>query len=92
MIHMKIDMEKLENKNPEPHLEDGEYIECFSVPLNDLYHKCTELESEGFAIDGKLGAFIEGIQIANFGGSKVWNTSNSKFIHSFWHSSTYQAD
>jgi ADP-ribose pyrophosphatase len=65
MIHMNINMEMKENQNPEPRLEDGEFIECFSVPLKELYTECQKLESQGFAIDGKVGSFAEGIEAAS---------------------------
>lgn len=67
MINVNIDPERPENRNPATKLEDGEFIECFWVPLKDLYEKCRILEAEGFAIDGKVGAFAEGIEI-----TKMW--------------------
>ncbi|KAI1193880.1 NUDIX domain-containing protein [Nemania serpens] len=65
MIQIKVDAEREENKNPKPQLEDGEFIECFWVPFKDLYEECRRLETRGFAIDGKLGAFAEGLEAAN---------------------------
>lgn len=65
MVHVKIDMDKPDNKNPKPRLEEGEFIECFSVPLKELYAECAKLEAQGFAIDGKVGAFAEGIEAAS---------------------------
>ncbi|KAI1504843.1 NUDIX domain-containing protein [Biscogniauxia marginata] len=70
MIHLKVDPEREENKNPKPELEDGEFIECFWVPLDDLYAECRRLEAQGFAIDGKVGVFAEGLEM-----SKIWQTS-----------------
>ncbi|KAI0424208.1 NUDIX domain-containing protein [Xylaria sp. FL1042] len=67
MIQIKVDAEKEENKNPKPQLEDGEFIECFWVPFKDLHKECRRLETQGFAIDGKLGAFAEGLEAA-----KTW--------------------
>ncbi|KAI8946514.1 NUDIX domain-containing protein [Xylaria longipes] len=67
MIQLKIDANKEENQNPKPQLEDGEFIECFWVPFKDLYVECRRLETQGFAIDGKLGAFAEGLEAA-----KIW--------------------
>lgn len=64
MIHVTIDPARPENQNPVPALEDGEFIECFWVPLKDLYGACRELQAEGFAIDGKVGAFAEGVETA----------------------------
>lgn len=67
MVHVDIDMQAEENLNPKPRLEEGEFIESFSLPLTSLYVECRRLEAEGYAIDGKLGSFIEGFQI-----SQVW--------------------
>ncbi|KAI1408101.1 ADP-ribose pyrophosphatase [Hypoxylon sp. FL1857] len=67
LIHLSINPDKEENKNPKPQLEDGEFIECFWVPLNNLYAECRKLESQGFAIDGKVGVFAEGLEM-----SKIW--------------------
>ncbi|RWA05175.1 hypothetical protein EKO27_g9938, partial [Xylaria grammica] len=64
MIQIKVDAEKEENKNPKPQLEEGEFIECFWVPFKNLYEECRRLETQGFAIDGKLGAFAEGLEAA----------------------------
>ncbi|KAK1488115.1 ADP-ribose pyrophosphatase [Colletotrichum tamarilloi] len=63
------DMQAEENRNPKPSLEEGEFIECFSLPLTSLYVECRRLEAEGYAIDGKLGSLIEGFQM-----SQVWRT------------------
>ncbi|KAI1464587.1 putative ADP-ribose pyrophosphatase [Daldinia caldariorum] len=70
VIHLKIDPEKEENQNPQPLFDDGEFIEAFWVPLNDLYAECRKLESQGFAIDGKVGVFAEGLEM-----SKIWSVS-----------------
>ena len=56
-----------ENQNPIPELEEDEFIECFSVPLSNLFRECQTLESQGFAIDARVGTLAEGIQLA-----KVW--------------------
>ncbi|OTA79331.1 hypothetical protein M434DRAFT_25737 [Hypoxylon sp. CO27-5] len=58
---------KEENRNPKPQLEDGEFIECFWVPLSNMYAECRKLESQGFAIDGKVGVFAEGLEM-----SRIW--------------------
>ncbi|KAF1986680.1 hypothetical protein K402DRAFT_446523 [Aulographum hederae CBS 113979] len=64
MVHVSIDMSKPENQNPQPKLEENEFIECFSVPLTKLYSECRRLEQEGFAIDARVGTLAEGIEIA----------------------------
>lgn len=65
MIRMKIDLQKEENKDPKPQLEEGEIIDTFSVPLKDLYSQVRALSAEGFAIDGKVGSFAEALQTAS---------------------------
>ncbi|KAF2086425.1 NUDIX domain-containing protein [Saccharata proteae CBS 121410] len=63
MIHVTVDMTLPENQNPKTELEDNEFIECFSVPLKDLYAECRKLEKEGYAIDARVGTLAEGIEI-----------------------------
>ncbi|KAK8091912.1 hypothetical protein PG997_002273 [Apiospora hydei] len=67
VIHVKIDLNDPENQKPKAKLEEGEFIEVFSVPLRDLYMECRALEAQGYAIDGKLGTFAEGLEM-----SKMW--------------------
>ncbi|XDG07476.1 hypothetical protein ABKA04_007091 [Annulohypoxylon sp. FPYF3050] len=67
LIHLKIDDSIQANQNPKPELEDGEFIETFWVPLSDVYLELRKLESQGFAIDGKVGVFAEGLET-----SKMW--------------------
>jgi hypothetical protein len=67
VIHLKVDLSKPENQDPKPQLEDGEFIDVFSVPLADLYDELGRLEAQGFAIDGRVGAFAEGLETA-----KAW--------------------
>lgn len=64
MIHVSVDMSKPENQTLKPQLEDSEFIECFSVPLSNLYEECRKLEREGYAIDARVGTFAEGIEVA----------------------------
>ena len=64
MIHVTVDMSNPENQNPQPELEDNEFIETFSVPLKDLWDECKRFEREGFAIDARVGTLAEGIEFA----------------------------
>ena len=52
------------NQNPTPQLEEDEFIECFSVPLTDLYAEHLNLASQGFGIDARVGTLAEGIELA----------------------------
>lgn len=53
-----------ENQNPQPELEDNEFIECFTLPLKSLYDDLKRLEKEGYAIDAGVGSLAEGIEVA----------------------------
>jgi ADP-ribose pyrophosphatase len=64
MVHLSVDMSLPENQNPKPHLEDDEFIEVFHVPLANLWDECKKLESEGCAIDARVGTLAEGIELA----------------------------
>jgi ADP-ribose pyrophosphatase len=64
MVHVSIDMSLPANQNPQPELQEDEFIETFSVPLADLYARCQQLEAEGYAIDARVGSMAEGIEIA----------------------------
>ena len=64
MVHVTVDMSLPENQNLKPELEENEFIEVFSMPLKDLYAECKKLESEGYAIDARVGTLAEGIELA----------------------------
>lgn len=64
LVHVRIDMSLPENQNPVPQLEDNEFIECFTIPLSQLYTGVRRLAEEGYAIDAGVGALAEGIEMA----------------------------
>jgi ADP-ribose pyrophosphatase len=64
MVHVTVDMSLPENQNPQPELEENEFIEVFHVPLRDLWKQCEKLEAEGYAIDARIGNLAEGIELA----------------------------
>lgn len=64
MIHVTIDMNRPENQNLKPELEDSEFIEVFTVKLTNLYAECEKLEAQGYAIDARVGTLAEGIEVA----------------------------
>ncbi|TPX11093.1 uncharacterized protein E0L32_007954 [Thyridium curvatum] len=64
MVHVTIDMSLPENQDPEPQLEDNEFIEVFHVPLATMWDECKKLEAEGYAIDARVGTLAEGLEIA----------------------------
>ncbi|KAJ5908106.1 ADP-ribose pyrophosphatase [Penicillium taxi] len=68
MVHVRVDMSLPENQNPQPELEENEFIECFTVPLSSLFEEIRKLEKEGYAIDSHVATLAEGIELA-----KKWN-------------------
>lgn len=64
MVHIRVDMNMPENQNPQPELEENEFIECFTVPLSTLFEETKRLEAEGYAIDARVGTLAEGIELA----------------------------
>jgi ADP-ribose pyrophosphatase len=64
MIHCTIDMDDPVNQDPKSSLEDDEFIECFTVPLGNLYAECEKLANQGYAIDARVATLAEGIEFA----------------------------
>lgn len=64
MVHVKIDATLPENQNPQPELEENEFIEVFTVPLSNFWAECVRLEKDGYAIDARVGTIAEGIELA----------------------------
>ena len=64
MIHVTVDLSDPENQNPQPQLEENEFIEMFAVPLKDLWDECKKFESQGYAIDARVGTLAEGVELA----------------------------
>ncbi|KLP05082.1 Uncharacterized protein Y057_13151 [Fusarium fujikuroi] len=64
MVHVSVDMDLPENKDLKPELEEGEFIEVFTVKLTDLWGMCETWEKEGCAVDARVGTLAEGILLA----------------------------
>lgn len=64
MVHVNIDLSDERNQNPQPQLEDNEFIECFTVPLADLPNQVRKLDSEGYILDGRVANIADGIELA----------------------------
>ena len=73
MIFVEVDMADPRNQNPEPELEENEYIESFTVPLDDLWNELEKLDQQGFAIDARVGTLAQGMEIA-----KKWKETLGK--------------
>lgn len=64
MIFVEVDMTDERNQNPQPELEENEYIETFTIPLDNLWNELEKLDREGFAIDARVGTLAQGMEIA----------------------------
>jgi ADP-ribose pyrophosphatase len=64
LVTVKIDLNDERNKNPIPQLEDGEFIEIFTVPLKDFDQQLIKLHNQGYNIDARVQNVAEGIKIA----------------------------
>lgn len=54
-VRVRIDGDKVENRNVKPCFQDGENIETLLVPLDGLYHELLRLqEARGWAVDARL--------------------------------------
>ncbi len=52
-------------QNLKPELEENEFIECFSLPLETLWEDLRRLErEEGLAIDARVGTLAMGMEVA----------------------------
>jgi len=65
MVHVAVDLSREENKpeNLKTELEENEFIETFSVPIANLFRECRKLESDGYAIDARVGTLAEGWEL-----------------------------
>jgi ADP-ribose pyrophosphatase len=72
MVHVAIDMSRPENREGslKPGLEDNEFIEVFSVKLDELWAECKRLEAGGYGIDARIGTLAEGIEMARAWGAR----------------------
>lgn len=64
LVTVKVDMNDKRNKQPVPQLEDGEFIETFTVPLKSFSEQLHQLQEQGYKIDARVQNVAEGIKIA----------------------------
>lgn len=64
LAYVNVDLSLPENQHPVPEREEDEFIECFSLPLKSLFSEIKRLEGEGHAIETRVVALAEGIEMA----------------------------
>jgi ADP-ribose pyrophosphatase len=64
LVHVSVDLNDEKNKNPQPQLEDNEFIETFSVPLKTFPEAMRELAAQGFKLDARVQNIADGYELA----------------------------
>jgi ADP-ribose pyrophosphatase len=64
MVVVEVDMADPRNQTPRPELEEGEFIETFTLPLRTLWADLTRLDAEGYAVDARVGGLAQGMEMA----------------------------
>ncbi|KAK9380830.1 NUDIX hydrolase domain-like protein [Kockiozyma suomiensis] len=64
LVQVSIDLNDERNKTPKQQLEDGEFIENFTVPLKEFPERLEALAKEGYVLDARLMNIAEGILVA----------------------------
>lgn len=65
LVTMDVDMGDERNQHPQPQLEDGEFIEVFTLPLLNFLRGLEEVcQKEGCVVDARLYHFAEGLRLA----------------------------
>lgn len=64
LVTIEVDMTASENRNPQTNLEDGEFIECFKVPLKNFADEMAALDKQGYKLDARVQNVAQGIQLA----------------------------
>lgn len=64
LVTVSVDLNDERNKNPQPKLEDGEFIECFTVPLKSFPEELRKLEKAGYRLDARIQNIADGVELA----------------------------
>ncbi|KAE8151787.1 NUDIX hydrolase domain-like protein [Aspergillus avenaceus] len=64
LVYVDVDLELPENQDPKPELEEEEFIEVFALPVRSLFGELKRLESDGFAVETRVVALAEGLELA----------------------------
>eukprot|EP00824_Muranothrix_gubernata_P017037 TRINITY_DN3503_c0_g1_i1.p2 TRINITY_DN3503_c0_g1~~TRINITY_DN3503_c0_g1_i1.p2 ORF type:complete len:200 (+),score=42.66 TRINITY_DN3503_c0_g1_i1:313-912(+) len=66
LVTVMVDGTKEPNRNPQPHPDEGEELEVFTVPLHRLYSTLGDLDKDPqIAVDAKVWHFAYGLQFAS---------------------------
>ncbi|KAK9452344.1 NUDIX hydrolase domain-like protein [Limtongia smithiae] len=64
LVQVAIDLSDPRNVTPEQQLEDGEFIENFTVPLKEFPERMIDFAAEGFILDVRVQNIAEGMIVS----------------------------
>lgn len=65
LVTVDVDMEDPRNQNPQAQTEDGEFIDVFTLPIDNLLRGLEEVcQKEGCVVDARLYHFAAGLDVA----------------------------
>ncbi|EGW31812.1 uncharacterized protein SPAPADRAFT_62404 [Spathaspora passalidarum NRRL Y-27907] len=65
LAYVDVDLNDERNKSPKPQLEQGEFIETFTLPLEGLIHKLDQMiKNDKVTVDARLYHLAQGLQLA----------------------------
>lgn len=64
MVTIEVDMTLSENQHPVSQLEDGEFIQTFSVELDKFHDEMNSLFEKGYKLDARVQNIAQGLQLA----------------------------
>ncbi|KAI0460936.1 hypothetical protein LJB42_001472 [Komagataella kurtzmanii] len=65
LVFVSVDMKDERNQNPVPELEANEFIETFTVPLEEISQNLKRLSFEGYKLDARVQSIAAGIQLSS---------------------------
>lgn len=64
LVHVSVDLTDPKNQNPQPQLEENEFIETFTAPLDKLPETLRYLADQGYKLDARIQNIADGIELA----------------------------
>lgn len=64
LVHVKVDLADPRNQNPQPQLEEGEFIDTFSIPLKRFPEELLNLSAQGYILDARVQNLADGVVLA----------------------------
>jgi len=65
IVTVEIDGDLPENQNPKQELEDGEYVEVMTIPMDKILERMKDFQTQGYGLDGKILMIGTAFQVWN---------------------------